>query len=159
VTYNKNWPRWIKASLFRHIQESNTSGPNYHLFFEGQHRKTSDESSWIEVRLDGPWPRQITAPHWKIAVELNILLTCNVARDLYAIDRMIGEIQAMFLPRIAVYKLGNGPEDNASELLGCLTLDTSDHKHGAFANQYGQIEPKIHLQQATVEGRYWMDLP
>lgn len=157
-TFNKNWPRWIKASILQHIKTFNDAGPDYHIYVEGEPRKTNQEHHWIEVRLDGPIPaRERAANQWRLVFELNIAVMCGLSKDLYQIDTMVGEVCEFFTNSIAALKLGNGPGDDETSI-GCLTLDTSEEKRGVTVNTFGQVEAKTPLLQSSVEARYWIDL-
>jgi hypothetical protein len=155
MSYNKNWPRWIEASVLKYVNDN--SPPNSFVYYEGQERKTSNYHAWFEVRIDGPWAHEQSKDYWRLWIELNVLCSVDVGRDLYAIVRMAGAMGEIMDNIIPVFKLGNGPDDDGAVQIGCLFLDVREDR-GIDIHKFGQIEPKTKLIQASVEARYRIDL-
>lgn len=152
---NKNWARWIHASIGDHFTTrfTNESVP---LFIEGQHRDTNEIQHFAELRIDGPRLYEVSKDCWLFRVEVNILLTSAMDDANYlTIQQNVGIAQASFTT-INAYRYGNGPDDDDS-FLGCLRLLQSRTSRDFLeANQFGQIDIKTHILQATVEGHYKM---
>lgn len=156
MSFNKHWPRWIKASILKYVDTNKPLGA--FVYYEGQERKTSEYSAWFEVRLDGPHALERSKDQWRLVVLLNVLISCSVDRDLYHVDRMVGELAQVLDATIPTFKFGDGVDDNPLISLGCLNLKTDSLRDGIVIHHYGQIEPKTKLLQATVEASYWIDL-
>lgn len=152
MSFDQNWPRWIKSSVFKFVSDANATGLK--IFIEGTERKTSDLASYFELRMDGPWSQELSKDYWRLEVEVNVLCSAVLGKELYAIDRMMGEMTKILDAVIPVKKYG----DDESQI-GCLRLKTGDKYGSIESHYYGQIEPKIKLIQATVEARYWIELP
>jgi hypothetical protein len=154
---DKNWERWIFASVFKFFKDQNAllTTP-YHVFIEGEkNRKTNQHSFYLELRADGPFFKP-TPSFWRAEIEVNVLVSCNVDHELYRINRASGDVTKILSNTIPIYKLGNGSDDDPGTQIGCLRLEDRD---GVRANKFGQIEPKTPLLQATVEAKYWVHLP
>ena len=152
---NKNWARWIHASIGDHFA-NHFNAESVPLFIEGQHRDTTDIQHFGELRIDGPRLYEISKDCWLFRVEVNILLTSSMDDlNYHVIQQNVGIAQAGFTT-INAYRYGNGPDDDDS-FLGCLKLlQSSEHRDFLEANQFGQIDIKTHILQATVEGHYKM---
>lgn len=128
------------------------------VYYEGQERKTAQYSAWFEVRVDGPMARESSKDNWFLETECNVLVSASVERDISLPSKMNGAIGKVLDSSIPIYKMGDGPDDNPSVSIGCLTVDTRSEKDGIIIKRFGQIEPKVKLIQASVEVRYWMRL-
>ena len=155
MSLNKNWPRWIRASLAKFISTNLT---DYALFFEGEERKTNLEDDWVEIRMDGPMAREISRNYYDLVIEVNCLVTCNVDRRLYTVDQMAGDVASMLDASIPVFKFGDGPDDDANGQIGCLTTIVTD-RDGIAIRHFGQLDGKVKLLQAAVEVHYHINLP
>jgi hypothetical protein len=58
---------------------------------------------------------------------------------------------------IAVYKYGNGPDDDESQLVGCFSL-ASGRNDAIKVIHFGQIDPTTRLKQSMVDARYVMEI-
>jgi hypothetical protein len=152
---NKNWARWIHASVGDYFTThfANESVP---LFIEGQHRDTNEIQHYAELRINGPRLYEVSKDCWLFRVEVNVLLTSSMNDSNYlVIQQNVGIAQAGFV-NINTYRYGTGPEDDDS-FLGCLRLiQNRTSRDFLEAHQFGQIDIKTHLLQATVEGHYKM---
>ena len=154
---NKNWSRWVHASVGNHFV-NHFAAESIPLFIEGQHRDTNTEKDFGELRIDGPTLTEVSKDCWLFRVEVNMLLTSVMDDSNYhRIQQTVGIAQAGYT-RMNVYKYGNGPDDDQS-FLGCLKLlQGRSGRNFLEANQYGQIDIKTQILQATVEGHYTMML-
>ncbi len=150
---NKNWPRWIFASVTNHF-DSNLE--TYDIFYEGQKRSAENfQTDLVEVRMDGPRFLQLGVTEWHADIEINLLVQAAINdEDFHKIHRMVGIVATGFHPGIQVFKYGSGVDDDDS-LLGCLDL-VQDRRSREFLtiSHFGQIDPDKLLMQATVEGHY-----
>lgn len=152
---NESWPRWLKASIYKHFD---TRKGSYHLSFEGLNpRGTTELPSWAELRVDGPYCQELSKDYWNLYVEINVLISAQKNPDnLYAWDTMLGKFLSAFESSINVYKKGSGVVDDDS-LVGCLAMLVGTRQQ-LQVSQFGQIEPDSNLQQAVIEAHYQMNL-
>jgi len=139
MTFNSKWPRWVKASIYKHFD---TNKGSLDLFVEGQERP--DIQEWAELRLNGPIFEEASKDVWSIVVDINVLIGTNLAKDIYLQDKAIGIVSSIFVTNLPVYEYGD-----SGNQFGCLIL--VDH---IKTIQYGQINPDTKLLYATVEGQY-----
>lgn len=141
----QHWPRWILASVSQHFNDA--KGSDLPLFIEGQDREQEDEVDILELRINISDMIEQSKDDWKIIVEINILIKHIMDdTDFHKIWKNIGIVVDGFTD-IMIYKYG----DNDA-FLGCLQLD------GIMTQYYGQIDLAVKLEQATVEGHYYMIL-
>ena len=155
--FNRNWPRWLSASVNNHFSQLEAEGTD--VFYEGQVRQTAKWDDFIEVRMDGPFWRETTKNEFILKIEVNILTqhTIQPSKNLYKAqitDGRVGEL----LTTIAVYKLGSEVGDDESQI-GCLTLISNPaSRDWTKHNEFGQVEPKTKLRQKSVEAHYKIEL-
>lgn len=147
MSYNENWPRWVVASLNKHFDSQKAS---FALFIEGEERKTNQLQQYLELRIDGPDLEIQASGDYRLHVVVNILCQCFVGRDLYLLEKLIGTASKAFFLQIPVFEFGDAP----SVQIGCLQL-VSDT---LLVHRYGQVRTDNKVLQATVEGRYAIDL-
>lgn len=143
---NKNWERWIFASVSKHFDTYRESVP---LYIEGQERQTQLLDEFIELRVDGPYFKEVSKGCTKIDIEINLLCCVKKNNDNFRIHKLTGVVAAAFKPEIFVYKFGDDP----LELWECLRL-RSDKREAVIVSHFGQPDPDLPLMQATVEGHY-----
>lgn len=156
MAVNKNWPRWIFASVSKHFDAEKNG---LKLFIEGQHRDTREDKDFLEFRLDGPYITEVSHNYFRLYIEVNVLVQSTKDQTSYhRIHENVGIAAAAFWNGIKVFKYGDGVGDDDS-YLGCLRLVTDARgKERIQISHFGQIEPKTRLLQATVEGHYEMFL-
>jgi len=154
MSINKNWSRWIFASVSMHFDAQRQDIP---LHIEGQPRDIKqDQTGWFELRLDGPYYTESSRKLWDIYVEVNVLiLAAMLDTDTHRIRRLAGIVESAFT-NISVFRYGDGIEDDKS-YLGCLRL-LQDNNNRVKTNHFGQVEPNLNQEQASVEGHYTMTL-
>lgn len=148
---NPDWPRWIFASICKHFDDCKG---NYDVFIEGQYRNSDIKKDFFELRIDGPYITEVNKNYYNLYLEVNVLVQSQMDDTNYhRIHTDVGYAASLFR-NISLYKYGNGVNDT-QELFGCLELlqDTQTRKRVQI-NHFGQIDPKVRLTQATVEGHY-----
>jgi len=151
MSINKNWPRWVFASVSKHFDDRRQGLP---LFIEGQHRDTRSLKDFIELRMDGPQFTEINRNYYRLYFEVNILVQSTMDETSYhRIHQNVGIVAAAF-STIGLLAYGNGPDDN-HEQWACAQLiqDTRKRQHLDIFH-FGQIDKQLKLIQATVEGHY-----
>lgn len=147
---NKNWPRWLLASVHKHF-DANRQG--YPVYFESHDRFTDQETDYAEVRIDGPLVRQLTSDEFHLRVEINVLVASKKDQaDNHKLYRLAGVFLAAFTPTISVFRYGDGPDDNGT-LLGCLRRDEDTRQPVEF-HYFGQVDPSAALEQGSITAAY-----
>lgn len=157
---NPNWDRWIISSVVQDFDAWNKARSTpYPKYVEGEERKTNREQSWLELRFDGPSKFQYSKDFWKLELEINVLCSAGVDLDLFHINKMVGDVSSWFKVAFCVYKYGDTVGvDDPSVFVGTLQQTKID-RHNLLVRQYGQIEAKTKLNQATVAANYFIDIP
>ena len=155
MSANPHWPRWILASIAKHIDARRNNIP---LFIEGQHRNTRDEPDLFELRVDGPYFTEVSKGYWHVVIDVSVLIQSAIRdTEFYRIQELAGLVAAAFT-KIHVFKYGNESSDDDSQL-GCMKLIADiGGKQGIEISHYGQLAPAEKILQATVEGTYEMRL-
>ena len=160
TTLNENLARWVFASIsvfFKNIAD----GLNLPLLVEGVDERESEVvlADHAELRLTGPFIREVSNGMWRTWTDINILLTDRMmmsVEDAYGIARWAGKFEQAMTERIPIYKYGTDAGDDQS-LIGCLTQrkGTSESIKLVY---FGQISREDRIRQAVVDGRYEMYL-
>lgn len=160
TTLDENLARWVFASVavyFKGIAD----GLSLPLLVEGVDERESEtmEEDHAELRLSGPFVREVSHGMWRTWTDINILLTTRMLmsqEDAYEIARLGGKFEQAMTARIPIYKYGPDVGDDDS-LIGCLT-----HRKGKAESirliHFGQISRTDRIRQAVVDGRYEMYL-
>lgn len=155
MTFDKNWDRWIFASISKEFNDNRQTIP---LFVEGQHRDdTQDKATLFELRIDGPNYTEVSKDCWRIDIEVNILVQAAMDNeDFHTIRKLCGIASAMFINNLPIFKFGDGVDDDDS-LLSCMKLlQDVKGRERIQTSHFGQIDPSVKVQQSTVEGHYRM---
>ena len=146
-TLDAKFIRWVQQSVYKHVE--NLKG-TWLLFLEGEIRQTDKVPAWVELRMDGPYFFHLNKNYWRAYIEVNALVSLVTHTDLYGLARISGEVNSILSRPILAKEYEDG-----EELIGCFqTLD--DIREGSRVSNFGQIDPKNKLQQATVEVHYEM---
>lgn len=151
---NKNWPRWIFASIadhFKTVAEDNTIP----FLIEGIEDRTSEkirQADHAELRINGPVTKELSKDYFQLNLNVNIILQSFMdEHNAYTIVQNAGVFFAAMGP-IGVYKYGNGPDDDGS-FLGCLIL-RDDLAEPRFVSHFGQLKEDVRLRESMVGGKY-----
>ena len=156
MSFDENWPRWIRTSINLHF--ANNKPINLKMIVEGQPRDTNNENDLFELRLDGPDSNEVSKGYWLLRMELNTLVQSIIDnKNIYRHDVIIGQIAAIFTSSILVRRCGDEPQDDDS-ILGCLRLSQVPGREVLEISRFGQLEPNLALEQSTIEGHYVMEL-
>lgn len=151
---NKNWPRWVFASVSEHFYSRRDSIP---MFIERQYRQQSEEPKLLELRMDGPYFTEISRGVFKCFIEVNVLVQAAQSdTNAYVIDELVGIAGAAFTDSIQVFKYGPASDpDNDGSLLVCLSrLDDTRGRKRVQISHFGKIDTQTPVLQSTVEGHY-----
>lgn len=155
---NKNWPRWIFASIADHFKAAAVAD-NVPLLIEGIEDRTSDkirQTDHAELRINGPVSRNPSKDFYILNINVNIILQSYMTEEnAYTIIQNAGVFYAAMGP-IDVFKHGNGPDDDGS-FLGCLSL-REELVEPRFVAHFGQLKEDVRLRESMVGGKYTIEL-
>lgn len=159
---NPDWTRWIFASITEHFS-SNVMTPNSITFItEGIHERDNDfmsEPDRAEIRINGPFGRELSAGYWRLWVDINILVTSyfdGATKDVYTLERNLGLIHEFTDTSIPIHRFGNGAGDDGT-LLGCLSPRHAINDSIRIIH-FGQINKVDRIKQSQIDARYVMYL-
>jgi hypothetical protein len=158
---NPNWGRWIFASIATYLKQV-ASENKVPIMVEGLDERTTEfmqASDRVEVRITGPFTRELSHNYYTIGVDVNVLLSNRFDapdKDRYSFTRIAGVFQEALDGPIAVYKYGEGEDDDQS-VLGCLS-PLSGRNQEVRMLHFGQVDPTDGLRQSMVDARYRMDI-
>jgi hypothetical protein len=151
---NKNWPRWIFASISDHFKAA-AAADNVPLLIEGIEDRTSDKIRQLdhaELRINGPVTKNPSKDYYILNVTVNIILQNYMSEEnAYTIIQNAGVFYEAMGP-IDVFKYGNGPDDDGS-FLGCLVL-REDLVEPRFVAHFGQLKEDTRIRESMVGGKY-----
>jgi len=159
MAMNKNWPRWIFASVSKFFIDK-MAIENLPMFIEGQHRDLDPTlQDYCELRIDGPNTTEVARNQWHLYMEVNVLISSIMNdSDYHRIHTSAGVVGNAFECSIPVYKYGNTVDDDDS-LIGCLSLQQDRKKRERIQiSHFGQVAPNTKLLQASVEGHFIINL-
>lgn len=160
TTLNENLARWVFASIsvyFKNIAD----GLSLPLLVEGVDEREPEtmREDHAELRVNGPFVREVSQGCWRTWTDINILLTNRMMmsqEDAYGIARWGGKFSQAMTERIPVYKYGPAVGDDGS-LVDCLT-QRKGRAESIRLVHFGQISREDRIRQAMVDGRYEMYL-
>jgi hypothetical protein len=150
-----NWTRWITTNIYKHF--FTVLNDNLPVYLEGQNRQTEGKKTYAEIRLNGPTVDRLSPRTFKLYISINILVAFIKATEdnLYDFDSAIGLALSSIPTSFQIMKLGDRFEDDQTEL-GCLKQRPEVGKEMIEVTRYGQADPTIRLQEATLEVSYEM---
>lgn len=162
---NKNWPRWMKASMIKWFTDIIQKKNNVTCFIETTEHIDKDGNpvtelhTWAEARFNGPLSKPITKTTFHHQVIVNFLISTKLDQvNVYSHDTTVGLVYEAYVNSIPVFKLGTGEDDDGS-LLGCFQLE-ADNKFAIQVAHFGQLDVDVKITQSIIEAHYnmWLDL-
>ena len=159
---NPNWTRWIFASITQHFDVKVMTPNSIPFITEGIHERDTqfmESQDRAEIRINGPFARELSVRYWRIWVDINTLVTSyfgNETQDVYRLERNLGLIHEYADTAIEIRRYGSGSGDDGT-LLGCLR-PRSDKNDSIRIIHFGQLNNTDRLKQGQVDGRYVMYL-
>ena len=151
---NKNWPRWIFASIADHFKSAAIAN-NVPLLIEGIEDRTSDkirQNDHAELRINGPVTKNPSKDYYILNLNVNIIVQSYMTEEnAYTIIQNAGVFYEAMGP-IEMFKFGNGPDDDGS-FLGCLVL-REELVEPRFVAHFGQLKEDVRLRESMVGGKY-----
>ena len=165
VVFDPNMSRWIMASC-RVWFETNKLN-NVPIFYEYTRHKNITQnntvvpaSQYAELRLDGPYYRQITANEAWYNVDINVLCTQDLKEgqaDL--IESLISSIYVCFPICIPVYRYGDPLANVLNDSSFIDGMRRTDERDGEVnVQRFGQANPDTLLSQVSIEAGYRLKL-
>lgn len=142
--------RWLHASIRKFVEERlREKRSRIKLFNEADIRDTNKATEHFELRIDGPYRRNVgTVNDFVADVEINILInTTYFENELFRHQNNMGLASYLLDATIPISKIGDSADDKS--LIGYLTLTESP-----LSSNFGQIDNNVQVQQATVEAHY-----
>jgi hypothetical protein len=127
---------------------------------EGIHERDTlfmEASDRAEIRINGPFARELSARYWRLWVDINILVTSNFgtqSKDVYSLERNLGLIHEFADTVIPILRHGTGVDDDGT-LLGCLR-PRHDKNDSIRVIHFGQLNNVDRIKQGQVDARYIM---
>lgn len=155
---NKNWPRWIYASVSDHFKVA-ADASALPIIIEGIEDRTSEKLRLplrSEFRLNGPVTSEVSKNYFRLYVDVNLLVQQHMDNDnAYKLMDAIGVFYNA-MTTIDIYRHGNGPDDDGS-FLGCLVL-RDELSEPITIDHFGQLKEDTRLRESMIMGRYKMFL-
>lgn len=157
---DENISRWIQASLAVYFDTVAATIP-LTFFVEGVDERSDDsmQVEHAELRVNGPYVREVSRNYWRIHVDINVMLTDYMkmsTESAYDINHWGGVFLNAMLENLPIFKLGSGVDDDGS-LIGCLTQRTGFSEPVRLIH-FGQVSREDRIRQAVVDGRFEMYL-
>jgi len=157
---NPAWTRWINSSIAVYVKTV-TDGLKLPLLFDGVDEREPEKMHYdhAELRVGGPFARELSKNYWQLNVDINILLTYLMRSEednVYDLQTWCGEFQEALNEPIYVYKYGGKPEDDQS-YVGCLRPRTGRYEASRVLN-FGQVSRVDRVRQSMIDTRHVMYL-
>lgn len=161
---NPNWPRWVFASIAKHLKAAATTA-TYPVMVEGLDDRSEQfltQKLRTEIRINGPFFQQRPG-EWFMWVDANVLITANMdGPHPYELTRAAGVFLEAITTPIQVWNYGNLAGDFVQDdpstqvFLGCLQVRGGKESVGVF--HFGQIDKTDRVRQALVDASLEMTL-
>lgn len=144
MSLNRNWIKWITASIFKYFDDRKET---LLLHVDEIERKT--DKNYVQLQVNGPVFTESTQNEWVAVVDINCTVsTIKDSMDLYNHEKASGLIASLMTANICVYKYGDG-----GDLLGTLIRQT-----GVETLKFGQLDPEIQVLESSIQATYKIDL-
>jgi hypothetical protein len=162
---NKNWPRWIFASLADHLKKValGLGLPSHVEGLDIRSRCFTEAAERVEIFITGPFVTELSRDYYRVFVDVHVVLTCrmDVRQKGYNLWTYAGVFQAALDAEVPVYNLGGEPGDfmasDPSSLvhIGCLR---PQYGKAIGVTHYGQVHEVDRVQQIECECKYIIEL-
>lgn len=154
MSINKNWNRWIFASLGAYYKSVMPDAQK--LAVEGQ--LESDVGDYIELRMSGPDWYECTKGRWHGELVANFLVkVVKDENDAHKIYRITGLMESLIANCIPIMQQGDTAGDDPTVKIGELALYWKDGRD-IRTQHFGQLENTVPSIQSTIEVYYRTDL-
>jgi hypothetical protein len=162
----KDWPRWIVASIGDYLKTALTN-VEWPSLVDGVEERTDafiHATNRAEVRVTGPFIKNLSAGYFQAFVDVNVLLSSRYdgpAKNAYDLLSCAGVLNEAMDQEIAVWNFGNQPGDfvqGQPETQVCLGCLVPRFGQSLRVLNFGQIDVVDRLKQTEVEARYMIEL-
>ena len=154
---NKNWRRWIHASVGKYLKQVATTN-NIPVLIEGIDDRSPtfmEATDRVEIRVNGPFSQELSRNYFRILVDINVVLTSHMEgekKNAYRLDDNLGVFHNAMDGVIGIYRLGTGPDDDQA-LVMCLSPRPGKNDSVRVID-FGQIDKVDRNRQGVVDARY-----
>jgi hypothetical protein len=150
MAFNALWPRWIEASIVKHLVEGLTAAgitvkPNLEAC-------EAPSDKYIDFVLDGPVFIQRGPDEFDVSISVTILIEYKVTTNIYESADAVGTCISL-LQSIPVFNYGQ----TVTTQLGCLIPDPTINARDWLSRDNG-VANKLDIHQRTVECTLTMEL-
>jgi len=159
---NPNWARWVFASMATYLKQV-AQDNNVPALIEGVDERASafmDASDRIEIRITGPYTRELSHNYYELSLDVNVLITSRFDgpdKNRYTPQKIAGIFQEAMDGAIAVYRYGDQPGDDDHALVGCLS-PRSGRRDAVRVLHFGQLNATDRIRQSLVDCGYVMEI-
>jgi hypothetical protein len=162
----KDWPRYVIASIGYYLKPILTN-QNWPSLLDGIEERTDafiQSTNRAELRITGPFIKQLSNRYWQAFVDINVLLSSRFdgpAKNAYDLTACAGVLEAALDQPIPVWNYGGQPGDfvdgqpDTQVFLGNLIPRLGQ---SVRVLNFGQIDIVDRLKQYETEARYMLEL-
>jgi|WetSurMetagenome_2_1015567.scaffolds.fasta_scaffold24663_3 hypothetical protein len=151
---NKDWPRWIMASVAKYFSTTCGTIP-LPLLVDGIDERISEDVHYdhAELRINGPLITELSKNYFKILVDVNVLITeLMTSNSAYDLQTWCGVIAKAMDGPINIYKYGNEDGDNSSWVM-CL-VPCRDNVPPNRVMNFGQLGRSDRIRESMIDGHF-----
>jgi hypothetical protein len=157
---NPNWTRWILASIAVYFKTA-LDTINLPLLCDGIDERELEKMHYnhAELRVSGPFIKELSKDYWEIRVDINILLIYFMQSDennIYDLQSWCGIIQSAMNGPINIYKYGGEVGDGGTRI-GCLRILQGRNEANRVMH-FGQVSRVDRIRESMIDGRFIMEL-
>jgi len=146
--------RWVNISLIKYFA-SVADTNSITLYVEGvdERSEMTMNANHAELRIQGPFIRNLSHNLWKVTCDVNIMLTVRMqmaSQNAYLIKDWGGIFVEAMESAISVYKYGDG-----DALIDCLRVKLGRSDHIDFFD-FGIVNNDTRIRQAEVDATFEM---
>lgn len=150
-------PRWTHASIKDYLKKNWGGAP---LFVEGEDDNKPPDPFYIELRIDGPVLKAHGSKGEYIGeIEINLIITIKKdEKYVHLLQDKMGLAVQLLNRCIPVRKIGrttDAPDIDDGSVVAYLQLNPDEQ---IDVSNFGQVDPILRVQQASVEAHYRMQL-
>jgi hypothetical protein len=162
----RDWARWIFASLASYLKEV-AEEQDLPVLVEHLDERTEAfmrSADRAEIRITGPFTRELSKGYWQVFVDANVLLTSRYdgsQKNGYDILIHAGAFHAAMNLPVGIWNFGSQQGDYVEDdpethtFLGCLVPRPGQ---SVRVLNFGQIDTVEKIKQTEIEARYTMEL-
>lgn len=152
---DKNWQRWLYSSMASYVKSvaTNLGIPSLVLGFEEPDSPYMNATDRVEIRITGLSSREPTTDYAILTADITVVLHSMIGdvKNRYTSMTYQGAFAEALDKDIAIYKLGNGPDDDQSFL--CCMIPMTGKNEGVRFLTLGEL-PEVRATQSIASVRY-----